>query len=274
MTPFQALILGIIQGLTEFLPISSIAHLRIVPALLGWKDPGAAFSAVIQLGTLLAVVIYFREDLSRLLSAFARSLRERHRSHDVQARLSWYILYGTIPIAFFGVLFKEAITGPWIRSLPVISFSLIVLAIVMSIAEARGRQKKGVEDLSLGGAFFIGCAQALALIPGMSRSGTTITAGLFTGLTLAASARFSFLLGSPAIFLAGVFELKDLFEAGLGGEGVFSLVLGVTSAFLSGYLAIDLLLKYLQTHSLKLFIVYRILLGALLLGLASLGLMA
>lgn len=274
MTPFQALILGIVQGLTEFLPVSSIAHLRIVPALLGWKDPGAAFSAVIQLGTLLAVVIYFWQDLSHLLMAFTRSLRERHKSHDLHARLSWYILYGTIPIVLFGVLFKEAITGPRIRSLPVISFSLIVLAIIMIIAEARGRRKKGVEDLSLGGAFFIGCAQALALIPGMSRSGTTITAGLFTGLTLAASARFSFLLGSPAILLAGVFELKDLFEAGLQGEGLFSLLLGVTSAFLSGYLAIDLLLKYLQTRSLKPFAIYRVLLGALLLVLASLGLIS
>jgi len=274
VTPFQALILGIIQGLTEFLPVSSIAHLRIVPALLGWGDPGAAFSAVIQLGTLLAVVIYFREDLSRLLMAFAKSPGERHKSHDLHARLSWYILYGTLPIALSGVLFKEAITGPLIRSLPVISFSLIVLAIIMIIAESWGRKKKGVEDLSLGGAFFIGCAQALALIPGMSRSGTTITAGLFTGLTLAASARFSFLLGSPAIFLAGVFELKDLFEAGLGGEGLFSLFLGITAAFVSGYLAIDFLLKYLQTHSLKLFVIYRILLGVLLLGLASLGLIS
>jgi len=266
--------LGIAQGLTEFLPISSIAHLRIVPALLGWEDPGAAFSAVIQLGTLLAVVIYFREDLCRLLRAFTKSPGARHKSHDVHARLSWYILYGTFPIVLFGVLFKAAITGPLIRSLQVISGSLIILAILMVIAESRGRQKKGLEDLSPGGAFFIGCAQALALIPGMSRSGTTITAGLFTGLTSAASARFSFLLGSPAIFLAGVFELKEFFEAGLGNERLFSLFLGIAFGFVSGYLAIDFLLKYLQTHSLKLFIVYRILLGVLLLVLASLGLIS
>ncbi|MBI3989490.1 MAG: undecaprenyl-diphosphatase UppP [candidate division NC10 bacterium] len=274
MTPFQAITLGITQGLTEFLPISSIAHLRIVPALLGWEDPGAAFSAVIQLGTLLAVVIYFREDLRRLLWAIAKSPRERQKSDDIHARLSWSILYGTFPIVVFGVLFKEAVTGPFIRSLQVISGSLILLAIVMVIAESRGQQKKGLEDLSLGGAFFIGCAQALALIPGMSRSGTTITAGLFTGLTSAASARFSFLLGSPAILLAGIFELKDLLEAGLGNEGLFSLLLGITFAFVSGYFAIDFLLRYLQTHSLRLFIVYRILLGVLLLVLASLGLIS
>lgn len=224
------------------------------------------------MGTLFAAVIYFREDLWRLFQAFFISLGKRHKSDDVHARLSWYIVYGTIPIGVLGVLFKEAIEGPIIRSLEVISGSLIVLAILMALGESRGRRKKEVKDLSLGSAFFISCAQALALIPGMSRSGTTITAGLFAGLTSHAAARFSFLLGTPAIFLAGVFELKELLEAGLGGEGLLSLFLGTASAFVFGYLAIDLLLKYLQTHSLKLFIVYRILLGVLLLILASLGL--
>lgn len=274
MTSLQALTLGIVQGLTEFLPISSIAHLRIIPALLGWKDPGAAFSAVIQLGTLLAVVIYFRKDLWRLVQAFVNSLGERQKSDDVHARLSWCIVYGTIPIVVCGVLFKEAIEGPVIRSLEVIGGSLIVLAILMAIGESRGQPRKKLEDLTLGAAVFIGCAQALALIPGMSRSGTTITAGLFAGLTSHASARFSFLLGTPAIFLAGVFEFKELLEAGLSGEGFISLMLGIASAFIFGYLAIDLLLRYLQTHSLKLFVVYRILLGILLLTLTALGLIS
>jgi undecaprenyl-diphosphatase len=271
MSLLRAVILGMVQGLTEFLPISSIAHLRIVSAFLGWDDPGAAFSAVIQLGTLLAVVIYFRKDLGRLLHALLRSIWEPQKRDTIHARLSWFVFSGTIPIVVFGLLFQEVIEGPVLRSLEVIGVSLVTLAVVMLIAESWGRRRKEVEDLSLGGAVFIGCAQALALIPGMSRSASTITAGLFAGLTSHAAARFSFLLGTPAIFLAGVFEFTSLLDVGLGAEALVSLFLGGVSAFAFGYLAIDLLLKFLESHTLRLFVAYRILLGALLLALAASG---
>ncbi|HEY3021660.1 MAG TPA: undecaprenyl-diphosphatase UppP, partial [Solirubrobacteraceae bacterium] len=213
----QAIVLGIVQGLTEFLPISSTAHLRIVPAFLGWKDPGSAFTAVVQLGTMAAVLLYFRRDLWRIASTWLRGLRDeqiRRTEHDY--RMGWFIVFGTVPIAVFGFLFRHEIkTGA--RDLYVIGTALIVFSFVMLAAERLATQKRDVEEIEGGDAISIGFAQALALVPGVSRSGATISAGLFAGLNRAAAARYSFLLSVPAVVLSGLFELKDVGEGNGAG---------------------------------------------------------
>jgi undecaprenyl-diphosphatase len=268
----EAIVLGIVQGLTEFLPISSTAHLRIVPAFAGWEDPGAAFTAVTQLGTMLAVVIYFRHDLSRIARAWAGSLRSRERRRTLDARLGWFIVVGTVPISIFGVVFKDQIeTGA--RDLYLIGVALIVLALVLLLAEKVSTHQRRLEELSTRDGMAIGFAQALALIPGVSRSGATITAGLFAGLSRPAAARFSFLLSVPAVVLSGAFEgasiaggEEDGAEAGLG-----ALVIATLLAFLSGYASIAFLLRFLANHSTLVFVVYRVVLGALVLVLAASG---
>jgi undecaprenyl-diphosphatase len=270
MTLIQAAILGIVQGLTEFLPVSSIAHLRIVPALLGWPDPGAAFSAVIQLGTLAAVLVYFASDIRHLFGAAISGIARGDPLATQDARLGWYIVVGTIPIGACGLLLKKSIEGEW-RSLYVIAGSLILLGVLLWVAERRARFRLEIADIGWRESQAIGIAQAVALIPGSSRSGTTMTAAMFLGLTREAAARFSFLLGIPAIGAAGLFELRDLLKHGTEGAGLDALVVATLTSAMSGYLAIDLLLKYLKTNSMYVFVWYRIGLGALLLLLVGAG---
>lgn len=270
MTVTQAITLGVVQGLTEFLPISSIAHLRVIPALLGWPDPGAAFSAVIQLGTLAAVLVYFANDIWIMTRAVLRGVADGRPWAKHEARLGWFILIGTLPIVVCGLLFKRFIVGEF-RSLYVISGSLIVLGILLWAAERRAAFRRGVESIGWVDSQLIGLAQAVALIPGSSRSGTTMTAAMFLGLRREAAARFSFLLGIPAIGGAGLFELRDLLKHGLGEAGLSALVIGILTSAVSGYLAIDLLLRYLRTRTTYVFVWYRIGLGLFLLALLAVG---
>jgi undecaprenyl-diphosphatase len=265
----QAVVLGVVQGVTEFLPISSTAHLRLVPALLGWGDPGAAFSAVIQLGTVAAALFYFRRDLSTLGTAFFLSLRQGKPFQSKDSTLAWLVLGGTIPIGLCGLVFKKAIETQ-LRTLTVIAGALIVLAIVLAVVERWAQRSKDISALTLKDGVLIGLAQALALIPGASRSGTTITAGLALGFTREAAARYSFLLSIPATSLAGLFELKRLYQSPHGSLAVLALATMVS--FASGLLAIGALLKFLKTRSLMPFVIYRVLLGLGLLVLVQRGL--
>ncbi len=271
MDAFQAIVLGIVQGLTEFLPISSSGHLRIVPAFAGWDDPGAAFTAVIQLGTMAAVLLYFREDLVRIAHAWWRSLFDRPLRRELDARLGWYIVLGTIPIGIFGVLFKDQIeTGA--RDLYLIGVALIVLGLVLLAAEKVGRRDRGIEQIRTKDGFAIGFAQALALVPGVSRSGATISAGLFLNLERAAAARFSFLLSVPAVVLSGLLELASLIHGDQGDDTSFAgLAIATVLAFVAGYASIAFLLRFLVTHSTRVFVAYRVVLGTVVLALVAAG---
>ncbi|MFQ5839518.1 MAG: undecaprenyl-diphosphatase UppP [Candidatus Methylomirabilales bacterium] len=271
MSTGQAAMLGLIQGLTEFLPISSIAHLRIIPALLGWADPGAPLSAVLQLGTLVAVLVYFARDLGALTREAIRGLLRGRPLQSMEARLAWFILIGTLPIGIAGLLFQDFIEGGG-RSLSVIASSLVGLALVLWLAEVRGSRRLAMDRIGFLQSQAIGLAQALALVPGTSRSGVTITAGLFVGMTREAATRFSFLLGIPAILASGLYKLTGLLGSGIEQIGWGDLLLGLAAAAISGYAAIDFLLKYLRRHTTYIFIWYRIGLGLLLWGLIASGL--
>ena len=271
MSLLEAIVLGLTQGLTEFLPISSTAHLRIIPAFAGWEDPGAAFTAVTQLGTMAAVLLYFREDLWRIARAWARSLRRPELRRELDARIGWYIVLGTVPIGIFGVLFKDQIeTGA--RDLYLIGVALIVLGLVLLLAEKVGRRDRSIDEIRTKDGFAIGLAQALALVPGVSRSGATITAGLFMGLDRTAAARFSFLLSVPAVVLSGLFQLGGLL-GGEDGNGASALEVGLATAlaFVVGYASIAFLLRFLVRNTLNVFVLYRLLLGAVVLALAGAG---
>lgn len=271
MNTFEAIVLGIVQGLTEFLPISSTAHLRIAPALFGWEDPGAAFTAVTQLGTMAAVVLYFRRDLTRIALAWARSLHDPSLRGTIDARLGWYIGLGTIPIALFGVLFKDQIeTGA--RGLYLMGVTLIAFGLILFAAERAGRRERDMESLSARDGALIGVAQALALVPGVSRSGATISAGLFLGLDRAAAARYSFLLSVPAVVLSGLFELKNI--GSKGAASVPATVLATLFAFIVGYASIAFLLRFLVKHSTGVFVGYRLVLGVLVLVLTAASVIA
>ena len=269
MNLFQAIIIGIIQGLTEFLPVSSNAHIRIVPALLGWEDPGAAFTAVIQLGTVLAVIIYFAKDLQRVSSAWVASLGGKDKD-SVDARMGWAVLYGTIPIIIFGLGLKHQIEGNAFRSLYVIAGAMIGMGILMYAAEHFGKKERGIETVTVKDGVIVGLWQCLALIPGMSRSGSTITGGLFRGMDRITAARFSFLLGLPSITLAALNELYSERKNILGPELTATLVATGVS-FIVGYAVISFFLKFLQKHGIAPFVIYRIALGLLLFGLLQTG---
>jgi undecaprenyl-diphosphatase len=276
MSTLQAIIYGIIQGLTEYLPISSTAHLRIVPALFGWPDPGAAFTAVIQFGTLVAVLLYFSKDIVRIFLAVITGLRTKQPFHNYDARLGWMIAIGTIPIVILGLLFKHDIETE-LRSLYVISGSMMLLALVLMFAEviykrrvARGADFKTIERLSWKEVIVVGLAQCVALIPGSSRSGCTITGGLFVGMTRETAARFSFLLSLPSVFAAGMFELVKQRHLLLSPEvGAANLLIATVVSGVVGYASIAFLLSYLKRHSTYLFIIYRIALGVILLALLA-----
>jgi undecaprenyl-diphosphatase len=265
---FQAIILGIVQGLTEFLPISSTAHLKVIPVLLGWGDPGVAFTAVIQLGSIAAVLWYFWSDITQIITgAFIAIKQKNYKSYDL--RLAVGIALGTLPIVFFGLLIKKLIpdfdNSP-VRSLGAIAIASIVMSLLLGLAEQIGTRKRNFERLNVMDGILMGLAQSLALIPGVSRSGSTLTAGLFMGLERAAAARFSFLLGIPAITLAGLVELKDAIGAGISNDGIVTMMVGVISAAIFSYLAIAWLLRFLQTQNTWVFVWYRLAFGIAILG--------
>jgi undecaprenyl-diphosphatase len=267
----KAIVYGIIQGLTEFIPISSTAHIRVVPALLGWSDPGAAFTAVIQIGTLIATLIYFRVDIGLMITGFLNAFKTRKFLEDPYSRLLILIIVGTIPISIFGLAFKRFIEGG-ARGLYVVSCSLILLAIVLFIAEKISSKKKDLSEITVKDGIIIGLAQTLALIPGSSRSGVTITAGLFCGLKRETTARYSFLLSLPAVGLSGLYELyserKELLN-----ENTLELIIATVVSGIVGYFAIAFLINYLKTRTNLLFVIYRLALGILILILLSAGIL-
>lgn len=274
-------LLGMVQGITEFLPISSTAHIRILPAFIQLPDVGAAYTAVIQLGSLVALFVYFRNDLKEFFFASYEELQNEWKKNDVKnflltipkwspkAKMLFYLLMGTIPISILGVLLKDWIKGPF-RSLYVVGGSLIFFAILLWISDVFSKRKKTIENINLWDSLLIGFAQALALIPGASRSGVTLMAGLFLQYTRESAMRFSFLLSIPAIALSGFYELiKDWQE--IRALGLDSVFVGFTSAIFFSYIAIAGLLKYLRTHNTFVFVVYRIFLGILIYLLLGLG---
>lgn len=267
MELIQAIVYGIVQGLTEFLPISSTAHLRIAPTLFGWQDPGAGFTAVIQLGTLLAVLIYFGKDLGRALAAWAKSFNGDKTSPE--ARMGWAIFWGTIPIVILGLAGQKWIKGE-LRSLWVIAGTLIFMGILMAVAEKVAAKNRGIETVQTKDGWIVGAWQALALIPGMSRSGSTITGALFSGFDRATAARFSFLLSVPSVLVAGLKELWDERKLITGSQLTPTIVATVVS-FVVGYASIAFLIRFLQKHGIMPFVAYRILLGVVLIALLMNG---
>ena len=267
---FQSIVLGIVQGLTEFLPISSTAHMKAVPVALGWGDPGVAFTAIIQLGSIVAIVWYFWDDLTQVISGMVRAIAQSdYQSQDFRIGLG--IFLGTFPIVICGLLMKALIpdldNSP-IRSMGAIAIASIVMALLLALAETVGKRMRNLDKLGTQDGVIMGCAQALALIPGVSRSGSTLTAGLFMGLERATAARFSFLLGIPAITLAGLVELVGLLETNFGGIGLVPLVAGLIASAASSYAAIAWLIRYLQNHNTWVFVWYRLGFGvAILIGL-------
>ena len=265
----KAIIYGVIQGTTEFLPISSTAHLRIFPALFGWEDIGAAYTAVIQIGTLFATLIYFREDIRNLVQGFLKATKTKNYISDPYSRLFIVIIVGTIPISIIGLLFKGFVEHN-ARGLIIIAATLIVMAIVLWISELKGKKVKDFSQITFKDGFLIGCAQALALIPGTSRSGITIAAGLFSGLKRDAAARYSFLLSIPAVALSGLYELYKERDHLLGSEKS-SLIIATVVSGIVGYFTIKYLLKFLRTRSNLVFIIYRIIFGIIILILSYKG---
>jgi undecaprenyl-diphosphatase len=270
---FEALILGIVQGLTEFLPISSTGHLTLAGKFMGLisnDQQWTAFIAIIQLGTLVAILIYFWKDIINILIAFFNENifnRKKYSGQQLNSKLGWLIIIGTIPVVVIGLGFKDIIEGAFTKNLFVISISLIVLAIILAIAEKTAKFKKEMKDITILDSLLIGLAQAVALIPGSSRSGTTITGGLFMGLNRETAARFSFLLSIPAIFASGMLQLYQEIGNISSGDEIVNLIVATVASAISGYFAIDFLLKFLRKNSTFVFIYYRIGLGLIILGL-------
>ena len=272
MNLLDAIILGIIQGLTEFLPISSTGHLTVAGKFLNLisldhPEQWTSFIAVIQLGTLLAVIIYFWKDIISIITDFFQEnliKRVKYSEQKINSKLGWLIIIGTIPVVIIGLAFKDAIEGALTKNLYVIAISLIVLAIILAFAEKIAKFKKDLENVTILDSIIIGFAQAVSLIPGSSRSGTTITAGLFVGLKRETAARFSFLLSIPAVFASGVLQLYEAMKFVDQSMAVNIIVATIVSG-ISGYLAIDFLLKYLRKNSTFLFVYYRIALGIFIL---------
>ena len=264
--------LGIIQGITELLPISSTAHMRIVPALLGWQDPGSAFSASMQLAALAAVVSYFWSDVRGLADGTLAAIKRRDFA-DWNFRFFVWIVLATIPISVFGLLLSSKLNacGSPLRTLTVIGLSCIVMGALLAFAEWAARHVRTINDVTLRDALIVGCAQVGALIPGVSRSGSTLTAALFLGLQRDEAARFSFLLGIPTIALAGLFELFKLRKAGLGIEGWSILLFGIVIASISSFAAIWALMRILERFSAWPFVIYRFVLGIVLIACVVLG---
>lgn len=267
---FEGLVLGLVQGLTEFLPISSSAHIRVVSAFLGWGDPGAAFTAVTQLGTESAVLIYFRRDIATIISTWTRSLWTPKLRSDPAARMGWYVIAGSIPIGVLGLTFKETIETS-LRDLRLVGTSLIVFGLLLAVADRIARNRLTLSaDLTLPHAMGYGLAQSLALIPGVSRSGGTISGGLLLGYRREEATRYSFLLAIPAVLMSGLFELREIGGGQTPAWG--PTILATVVAFGVGYAAIAWLLKFISTHRFTPFVVYRVVLGVLIIGAVSFGL--
>ncbi|WAL76279.1 undecaprenyl-diphosphate phosphatase [Kitasatospora sp. YST-16] len=273
MNWFHAAVLGLVQGLTEFLPVSSSAHLRVFSALAGWDDPGAAFTAVTQLGTESAVLIYFRKDIGAIIKAWTLSLFRAEWRHDQNARLGWYVIIGTLPIGILGKLFQDTIETT-LRDLRLIGTTLILFGVVLAVADRSRavRNARSIESLNFRHALIYGAAQSLALIPGVSRSGGTISAGLFLGYSREAAARYSFLLAIPAVLASGGLELLKIGEGPAPAWG--PTILATLIAFAVGYAAIAWFLKYISHNSFTPFVVYRILLGITIIALVTAGTLA
>ncbi|MCP3788044.1 undecaprenyl-diphosphate phosphatase [Micromonospora sp. A3M-1-15] len=273
MTWVEAIVLGIVQGLTEFLPVSSSGHLRITSAIFFGRDAGASFTAVTQLGTEAAVLIYFFKDIWRIVRTWCLGLFDRSVRSSLDYRMGWYVIVGTIPIGIFGLLFKDQIRTAG-RNLYLISGTLIVFGLVLAFAEYWGRQTRTLENFRMRDGVIMGFAQAMALIPGVSRSGGTLTAGLLLNLTRETAARYSFLLAIPAVVISGVFSIPDVFEPSAPGTAAPSgaqMIVATVIAFGIGYAAIAWLLRYVAHHTLYLFVLYRVALGSLVLCLLLTG---
>ncbi|WP_125263172.1 undecaprenyl-diphosphate phosphatase [Streptomyces alboflavus] len=279
MSWLESFILGLVQGLTEFLPISSSAHLRLTAAFAGWHDPGAAFTAITQIGTETAVLIYFRKDIGRIISAWFGSLIGKVPRSDHDAQMGWLVIVGSIPIGVLGITLKDQIEGPF-RDLRLIATTLIVMGVVLGVADrlaARDetggkhravRERKGLKELGVRDGLIYGVCQAMALIPGVSRSGATISGGLLMGYTRESAARYSFLLAIPAVLASGAYELKDAGEGHISwGPTIFATII----AFIVGYAVIAWFMKFITTKSFMPFVYYRILLGIILFILVGAG---
>lgn len=272
MSFIEAIILGVIQGITEFLPISSTGHLTLAGKFMGLisdKNPEhwTSFIAVIQLGTMVSILVYFWKDLWNIFKEFLQNnfqKRLKYSEQSLNSKLGWMIIAGTIPIVIIGLLFKDAIEGAFTKNLSVIAISLIVLAIILAVAEKTASFKKDLKDITLMDSILIGLAQTIALIPGSSRSGTTITGGLFLGLKRDVAARFSFLLSVPAVLASGLLQLKESI-AYINYDMAVNIIVATIVSGISGYLAIDFLLKFLKKNTTFVFIFYRIALGVLIL---------
>jgi undecaprenyl-diphosphatase len=283
MSWFESLVLGLVQGLTEFLPVSSSAHLRLTAAFAQWDDPGAAFTAITQIGTEAAVLLYFRADIGRIVAAWCRSLVSEEARRDHDARLGWLVILGSVPIGVLGVTLKEQIEGPF-RDLRLTATMLVVVGVVMGVADrlaARDetggrhrapRRRKTLDDLGVRDGLVYGLCQACALIPGVSRSGATISGGLFLGYRREAAARYSFLLAVPAVLASGLFETKDAVERGHVAWGPTLVATAV--AFAVGYAVIAWFMRYISTRSFMPFVWYRIALGLLIIGLVTFGVLS
>ncbi len=272
MSILESILLGIVQGVSEFLPISSTGHVTLVGKLLNLvpqdhPESWTAFIAVIQLGTMAAVLVYFAKDIIKIVRDFVKENlfeRKKFSAQNINSRLGWLVIIGTIPVVIFGLLLEDIIEGSLTKNLYVISFSLIGLALVLAVGEKFSKLKKEMNDISVKDSILIGFAQAFALIPGSSRSGTTITGGLFLGLKRDVAARFSFLLSIPAVFASGLFELIDSLDY-LSVTMMTNLVVATIVSGISGYLAIDFLLKFLKKNTTFLFVYYRIAIGVFIL---------
>ncbi|MEW2424616.1 undecaprenyl-diphosphate phosphatase [Streptomyces nigra] len=283
MSWFESLILGLVQGLTEFLPVSSSAHLRLTAAFSGWEDPGAAFTAITQIGTEAAVLIYFRKDIGRIILAWLKSLTDKEMRRDHDAQMGWLVIVGSIPIGVLGLTFKDQIEGPF-RDLRITATMLIVVGVIIGIAdrmaardESGGRhraakERKSLEDLNVRDGLIFGLCQAMALVPGVSRSGATISGGLFMGYRRESAARYSFLLAIPAVLASGLFELKDALENDhvSWGPTIFATVI----AFGSGYAVIAWFMKFISTKSFMPFVYYRVVLGLVIIALVAAGVLS
>jgi undecaprenyl-diphosphatase len=269
MPLYQVILLAIVQGVTEFLPISSSAHLALAPWLLGWRDPGLSFDIALHLGTLAAVLIYFFKDWVQVIGqGFGLSIGDDPQLKQ-NPRLLWLLALGSLPVGFFGLLLEKYAERE-LRSPYVIATMLIVVGLLMWMAERQSTRRRPIQEINLVDALVVGFAQAVAIIPGTSRSGITLTAALFRDLDRPSAARFSFLLGTPAIGAAGLKAVYDLYKSGgvtAEQQGIF--LIGILVSALTGFAAIGILMRFLRNHSTNVFIVYRILLGILVVALAS-----
>jgi undecaprenyl-diphosphatase len=266
---FRAVVLGVLQGLTEFLPISSSAHLAIFPKFFGWDDPGAAYTAVVQIGTEVAVVLYFWRDIWTIGSGWVRGLFSRPAREAPEWMMGWFVIIGSLPIVLLGLALQDLIDREF-RNLWVIGTTLVVLGVVLGIAERVGRKSSPIESMTMRHAVLLGLAQAGALVPGVSRSGATISMGLFLGYERAAATRYAFLLAIPAVLGAGIYKLKDI-PGGENAYGVGPTIVGTIVSFVVGIAVIHWLLKFVSTRSYAPFVVYRVALGTLVLFLVGFG---